>query len=116
MREFVAVLALTETYIGYGEPPDFPLFDRLPPSHLRPQYVQLLNRWLRDAQGRTAWDRLIQEVEASIDLTAWSKGHDGLSFAFPHLVRRRWQEVCTAFEKRRASYRRLQFLRALSAT
>jgi len=31
MRTFVEVLALTETYLGYGEPVDFPFADRLPP-------------------------------------------------------------------------------------
>jgi len=99
VSEFVTVLALTETYLGYGEPADFPFAERLPPLGLRPHHVQLLQRWLRDAGGRTAWDRWIQEAETNLDLTAWAKGREGLSFGFPHLVRLRWEEVWSAFEE-----------------
>jgi len=99
VREFVAVLALTETFIGYDEPHDFPFVDRLPPVPLRPHHVQLLRRWLRDSEGRGAWDRWIQEVEGKVDLSAWARGRPGLSFGFPHLVRLRWAEVREAFEE-----------------
>jgi hypothetical protein len=99
VRELVAVLALTETYLGYGEPPDFPFTERLPSLALRPHHVQLLQRWLRDSESRAAWDRWVQEVEAKQDLTMWAKGREGLSFGFPHLVRLRWQEVVSAFEE-----------------
>jgi hypothetical protein len=58
VRELVAVLALTETYLGYGEPPDFPFTERLPSLALRPHHVQLLQRWLRDSESRAAWDPL----------------------------------------------------------
>ena len=65
LRELVALLALTETYLGYGEPPDFPFADRMPPVSLRPHHIQLLQRWLRDTESRGAWDRWIQEVETN---------------------------------------------------
>ena len=48
VRDLVATLALTETFLGYGEPGDFPFEDRLPPVSLQPNHVQLLQRWLRD--------------------------------------------------------------------
>ena len=99
VEELVTVLALTETYLGYGEPADFPFTDRLPPHGLRPHHKQLLQRWLRDTEYRTAWDRWIEAVETKVDLTAWAKGRPGLSFGFPHLVRLRWQEVLLAFEQ-----------------
>jgi hypothetical protein len=99
MQELVAMLALTETYLGYGEPADFPFADRLPPLGLRPHHRQLLQRWLRDTEYRAAWDRCIELVEAKIDLSTWAKGRAGLSFGFPHLVRLRWQEIVTAFEQ-----------------
>lgn len=99
VEEIVATLALTETFLGYGEPADFPFAARLPPVALRPHHVQLLQRWLRDAQGREAWDRWIGEVETRFDLTAWARGREGLAFGFPHLVRLRWQEAVTAFEE-----------------
>ena len=35
MRMFVEILALTETYLGYGEPVDFPFAECLPPLALR---------------------------------------------------------------------------------
>ena len=98
VRELVAVLALTETYIGYGEPAEFPFMTRLPPLGLRPHHLQLLQRWLRDSEGRGAWDRWILEVEHKLDLTAWAQGRPGCSFGFPHLVRLRWDEVRQAFD------------------
>lgn len=98
IEEIVATLALTETWLGYGEPADFPFVTRLPPVGLRPHHAQLLQRWLRDAQSRAAWDRWIRIVETRLDLTAWAQGREGLAFGFPHLVRLRWQEVAAAFE------------------
>jgi len=99
VHELVAVLALTETYLGYGEPADFPFLDRLPQSTLRPHHVQLLQRWLRDSECRTAWDHWVAEAETHLDLTKWATGREGLSFGFPHLVRLRWGEVWAAFEE-----------------
>jgi hypothetical protein len=99
IREFVAALALTETYVGYGEPNDFPFSERLPPIPLRQHHSQLLQRWLRDTESRTAWDRWVGEVESRIDLAPWAKSRQGLSFSFPHLVKLRWEEVRGAFEK-----------------
>ena len=93
----VGVLALTETFLGYGERADFPLAERLPPAVVRPNHRQLLQRWLRDSESRTAWDRWIQDVEATVDLTAWAQGKPGFCFGFPHLVRMRWRQVTEAF-------------------
>src|SRR5207244_1342785 len=42
IQEFVAVLALTETYLGYAEPRDFPVAGRLPPLQLRTHHTQLV--------------------------------------------------------------------------
>ena len=98
MRMFVETLALTETYLGYGEPVDFPFAERLPPLALRQHHVQLLQRWLRDAESRPAWDRWITEVESHLDLSAWAEGKQGLSFSLPHLVAQRWQRTLAAFE------------------
>ena len=91
IRAFVTLVALTETHQGYEEPDDFPFADRLPPLALRTHYTELLQRWLRDSEGRSAWDHWIREVEKEIDLGAWAKGRDGFSYAFPHIVRRRWE-------------------------
>ena len=93
----VASLALTETFLGYGERADFPLAERLPPVALRPHLRELLQRWLRDSESRTAWDRWIQDVEATVDLTSWAQGKPGFCFGFPHLVRMRWRQVEAAF-------------------
>jgi hypothetical protein len=98
LRGFTTVLALTETYVGYGSPADFPFADRLPQELLRQHHIQLLQRWLRDAEARIAWDGWIEEVERQVDLTAWAEGRSGISFGFPHLVRLRWQELRRAFE------------------
>ena len=86
----VEVLALTETFIGYGEPAEFPFLNRLPPPRFRDSHVQLLRRWLRDANSRPAWDRWVTQVEQHINLTEWAQGRSGLSFGFPHLARLRW--------------------------
>ena len=99
VEEFVTLLALTETYLGYGEPEDFPFLDRLSPAPLRPHHVQLLQRWLRDTESRTAWDRWIAAVETRVDLSSWAQGRAGLSFGFPHLVKQRWADVRSAFEQ-----------------
>ncbi len=95
---FVATLALTETFQGYGEPADFPFADRLPPLAARPLMEDLLKRWLRDSQGRAAWDHCIAAVEADLDLSAWASSREGLSFAFPHLVQLRWDQVRAELE------------------
>ena len=97
VREFVTILALTEAYLGYGQAADFPFVNRLPPAPLRTQHVQFLQRWLRDAKSRPAWDRWIAEVEEKLDLSSWAGGLAGLSFAFPHLVKLRWNATVEAF-------------------
>lgn len=99
VQAFVAAVALTETHGGYDEPSDFPFTDRLPPLTVRPHYTELLQRWLRDSEGRAAWDHWIAEVERDVDLAAWAATRDGLSFAFPHLVRLRWQQAWAALEE-----------------
>ncbi|MGA2403712.1 MAG: PglZ domain-containing protein [Syntrophobacteraceae bacterium] len=98
IQEFVTVLALTETFLAYGESPEFPFIDRLPALTLRERHVQLLRRWLRDAENRPVWDRWITEVEAKIDLSSWASDREGLSFAFPHLVKLRWDKMLEGFE------------------
>jgi len=99
IHEFVAGLALTETFLGYGEPEDFPFFNRLPPIGVRENHGHLLRRWLRDAEARPVWDRLILDVEMKLDLSNWAAEHKGLSFGFPHLVQQRWGHTFDAFEK-----------------
>lgn len=98
VEEFVAVMALTETFIGYGEPAEFPFADRLPALAVRPYHRQLLQRWLRDAEYRTAWDRWVVAVEAKIDLSSWAAGRSGLSFGFPHLTDLRLQQTYAVFD------------------
>ncbi len=99
VREFVTTVALTETFLGYGEPADFPLKNKLPPLAVRAQHVALVQRWLRDAEYRPAWDRRVEEVETDVDLTSWSDGHvSGRSVAFPHLVWQRWRRTWQEFE------------------
>ena len=97
VEALVTTLALTETFLGYGEPADFPLADRLPHQAVRAHHRQLLHRWLRDSESRTAWDRWIQDVESKVDLTVWAKDKAGFCFGFPHLVRMRWQQIVDAF-------------------
>lgn len=98
VHELVATVALTETFLGYGEPADFPLASRLPPLPLRAHHVALVHRWLRDAEYRPAWDRWIADVEGDVDLTAWAETRNGRSVAFPHLVWQRWQRTWQEFE------------------
>lgn len=97
VHELVAALALTETFLGYDEPNDFPFADRLPPVPIRPLHVQLLQRWLRDSESRGAWDHWIRKIESEIDLSEWAQDRAGLSFGLPHLVRQRWSKVKQAF-------------------
>lgn len=99
IQSFVAAVALTETFQGYDEPADFPFADRLPPLGLRHHYGDLLRRWLRDSEGRAAWDHWVGEVERDIDLSAWASAREGLSFAFPHIVRLRWDNAIAALEE-----------------
>ena len=99
VQAFVTAVALTETHLGYDEPADFPFADRLPPLTVRLHYTELLQRWLRDSEGRAAWDHWIAEVERDVDLGAWAAARNGLSFAFPHLVRLRWGQALGALEE-----------------
>ena len=97
VRDLVAALALTDAYVGYREALDFPFLDRLPPAGLRSHHGQLLQRWLRDSDGRESWDRWVGEVEKQIDLSAWAAGREGCAFGFPHLVRLRWDQAAAEF-------------------
>lgn len=99
VQAFVATVALTETHVGYDEALDFPFADRLPPPTVRSHHADLLRRWLRDSEGRAAWDHWIAEVERDVDLGAWAASRDGLSFAFPHLVRLRWEQAWSRLEE-----------------
>lgn len=94
----VTTIALTETFVGYGEPADFPLVDRVPPLSLRPHHIALAHRWLRDAEFRPVWDRWIADAERDVDLGSWAQGRSGRSVAFPHLVWQRWQRTWEEFD------------------
>lgn len=98
IRSLITAMALTETYLGYGEVDDYPFQDHLPPVELQQHHIELLNRWLRDSESRGAWDRWIQVIENDIDLSQWAVGKTGLSFGFPHLVRQRWEQIFTLLE------------------
>ena len=100
LKGLVEMLALTETYLGYGEPADFPFPDRLPPIRLRENHRQLLGRWLKDADSRPVWERWIRDVEPNLDLSEWAAGKQGLSFALPHLVALRWRRTLLELKKR----------------
>lgn len=99
LSDFIARVALTEAFLGYGEPDDFPFRDRLPPQALRQEHLKLLARWLRDSESRARWDRWIQGVETRIDLSHWAQGRGGRAFGFPHLVMARWRGIRAAFEE-----------------
>ena len=99
LREHMAAMDHPPFHLlGYDEPSDFPLADRLPPVPVRPHHVRLLQRWLRDSESRGAWDHWIRKIESDIDLSGWAHGRPGLSFGLPHLVRQRWSEVRQGFE------------------
>jgi hypothetical protein len=99
VRDFVITVALTETFLGYGEPADFPLMSKLPPLSVRAQCLTLVHRWLRDAEYRPAWDSRVEEIETDVDLSAWAESHiSGQSVAFPHLVWQRWRRIWQEFE------------------
>ncbi|MBM3302812.1 MAG: PglZ domain-containing protein, partial [Deltaproteobacteria bacterium] len=55
--------------------------------------------WLKDTESRTAWDRLIRDVETDINLAKWASSRDGLSFGFPHLVKARWDCLFAEFRE-----------------
>jgi len=99
IQNLVEMLALTETYLGYGERADFPFVDRLPVLPVREHHRQLLDRWLKDAECRPVWERWIRQVEPRLDLSAWAADKQGLSFSLPHLVELRWRRMLTEFEK-----------------
>lgn len=98
IQGLVQMLALTETYLGYGERADFPFADRLPPILVREHHKQLLDRWLKDAEGRPVWERWIKEVEPRLDLSEWAADKQGCSFALPHLVALRWRRILAEFD------------------
>jgi len=93
IKGVVERLALTEAFMGYGEPHDFPFADRIPPMRFRENHLNLVRRWLRDANCRGAWDRYVVEAEQHINLASWAKGKKGASYGFPHLVTQRWEDA-----------------------
>lgn len=99
VQGLVEMLALTETHLGYGERSDFPFADRLPRIPFREHHRELLNRWLKDAEHRPVWERLIKQVEPHLDLSEWAANKEGCSFALPHLTALRWSRLLSDFEK-----------------
>lgn len=99
IQGLVEMLALTETYLGYGELADFPFADRLPAIPVREHHRQLLDRWLKDAEGRPVWERWVRQVEPHLDLSVWAADKQGLSFSMPHLIELRWRRTLAEFEK-----------------
>ncbi|MFN9429495.1 MAG: PglZ domain-containing protein [Acidobacteriota bacterium] len=99
VQGLVEMLALTETHLGYGERADFPFADRLPATALREHHRQLLDRWLKDAEGRPVWERWIREVEPRLDLSEWAADKQGHAFALPHLVALRWRRTLGEFDE-----------------
>jgi len=95
--DLVAHLALTETYVAYGEAADFPFLPMVlaQPHHARA--ISFLKRWLKDGVAAESYHRIIRLVESDHDLTGWAKGKAGSSFAFPHLTRLRWSGVYDQF-------------------
>src|SRR5260221_4052718 len=99
VQTFSETLALTETFLGYGEPADFPFRDRLPPAGLRDHRAQLILRWLKDGNARPVWEQWAHQVESHLNLSDWASAKEGLSFGLPHLVALRWQKTMSEFEK-----------------
>lgn len=93
IKGLVERLAITEAFVGYGEPEDFPFADRVPPMRYRENHLNLVRRWLRDANCRGAWDRWVVQAEEHINLAPWAKGRKGASYGFPHLVTQRWHDA-----------------------
>lgn len=93
IKGVVERLALTEAYVGYGEPEDFPFADRIPPIRFRENQINLVRRWLRDANCRGAWDRLVVDAEQHVNLAAWAADKKGACYGFPHLVTLRWRNT-----------------------
>jgi hypothetical protein len=93
IKGLVERLALTEAFVGYGEPEDFPFADRVPPMRYRENHLNLVRRWLRDANCRGAWDRWVVEAEEHINLASWANGKKGACYGFPHLVTQRWHDA-----------------------
>ena len=108
LADLVLRLALTETYEANGEPADFPFASLLPETPCRARCVQLLKRWLKDGSAAGDYHRLIRRVEREYDLSGWAKSRTGTSFAFPHLVRLRFQTVYERF--RAAAKQKTQYL------
>lgn len=97
MEGFATTLALTETFLGYGEPGDFPLAERLPPVALRTHHAQLLTRWLRDVEYRQIWDEWAHRIEEKVDLTAWASRRPGRCYSLPKLTFERMRLATEAF-------------------
>ena len=89
---FVEMLGLSEAFLNYGEPEDFPFLSRLPLPAKREAQGALLRQWLRDAEARPAWDQWVAQVEKNINLSGWAKTRKGAAYGFPHLVELRWNQ------------------------
>jgi hypothetical protein len=112
LADFVLRLALAETYEAHGEPADFPFASLLPEPACRARCAQFLRRWLKDSAAAGDYHRLIRRAEREYDLSGWAKDRAGASFAFPHLVRLRFQMLYARFRdtaRQRSLY--LPFLR-----
>lgn len=111
LANLVARLALTEAYVGYDRPADFPFATHLPEPLFFDRCVQFLKRWLKDTSGASDYFRLIRRVERDYNLSGWAKGRTGKSFAFPHLTRLRFQGLYDQF--RDASKQKTLYLNLL---
>lgn len=99
VQGFTLRLALTECFLGYGQPADFPFLSLLPDANVRDHWVSFWKRWTSDRDLAAVYDKCIALLEADYNLTAWAKGRTGSSQAFNHLARAQWNEEFAVFEK-----------------
>lgn len=96
VQGFTVRLAMTECFLGYGQPDDFPFLSLVPEAGKRPRWLAFWKRWTGDRDLAAVYNRLIEQVEGSYNLAAWAKGRAGSSEAFAHLARARWEEELAA--------------------
>lgn len=90
VEDFTIRLALTECYVGFGEPEDFPFEARVADRKHRDQCLSFLDTWLSHRDFAQVYQELIRGLEASFDLSNWAESHEGHCEALLHLAEMEW--------------------------
>ncbi len=103
-KAFLARLVMTECFVGYDCPDDFPFASIVAPENLRTRHLGFLKRWMDSQDHSGLLAERLGPVEREYDVRTWAADRDGTCEALYCLARGHWDSfydgLTTAAEKR----------------